>query len=574
MNSAAKSWKWDRFAPWLLVLVVLAIYLPGTAQLPLVDRDEPRFATAAREMLERHDWIVPTFNGEYRFDKPALVYWLMHAGYATVGINELGARLPAVACMLALVLLVWQTGRRWFGARAGFAAGFMLATSLQFFIHGRLAVADMPMVLAVAVACVALAELLLAAEPAAAVAGAAGGAERGEQAAKPEPGWSPRLAWWSLWVSLGLGFLGKGPITLVVPALALGLWRWVFWRKPLPWARLQAGRGLVLATAIVALWGIPALVATHGLFWQKGIGEHVVQRGLEKLNGRSYNPFFYLMTAPLTLFPWVIFAGAAWVAARREWDARRAWLASWLLAPYVIFTAYLTQLPHYVLPGFPAFFLLLGAVLTPTRMAAVARWARVAMGVFLAVFGLAAAVALVLVVRAELPAGLAPLRDAVAGLLVTVGGFLLVAAAWWGRRALGVGLGVVLIGVGAWRMGTGLRAVSPGVTLGPALRELPAGTRYLGCRFAEPSIVFYSGAKWVFSDQPEALATLLARPGPVAVVVMERECDPLGFFTGRLRWRDYAAPDGLAAVAQRQQTVEVFNLGRSRWQTLSVWVRP
>jgi hypothetical protein len=41
-----------------------------------------------------------------------------------------------------------------------------------------------------------------------------------------------------------------------------------------------------------------------------------------------------------------------------------------------------------------------------------------------------------------------------------------------------------------------------------------------------------------------------------------------------LRWRDYAAPDGLAAVAQRQQTVEVFNLGRSRWQTLSVWVRP
>ena len=106
MNATEKSWKWDRFAPWLLVLLVLAVYLPGTAQLPLVDRDEPRFATAAREMMERHDWIKPTFNGVDRFDKPALVYWLMHAGYATVGINELGARLPAVACLLALVLLV------------------------------------------------------------------------------------------------------------------------------------------------------------------------------------------------------------------------------------------------------------------------------------------------------------------------------------------------------------------------------------------------------------------------------------------------------------------------------------
>ncbi len=315
-------------------------------------------------------------------------------------------------------------------------------------------------------------------------------------------------------------------------------------------------------------------MATHGLFWQKGIGEHVVQRGIEKLNGRSYNPFFYLMTAPMTLFPWVVFAGAAWVAARREWDARRAWLASWLLAPYLIFTAYATQLPHYVLPGFPAFFLLLGAGFTPAGLGTLARWARVTMGVFLAVFGLVAAVALVLVVRAELPTGLEPLRNAVAGLLATVGGFLLVAYAWWGRRAAVVVLGVLLISAGAWRMGTGLRAVSPGVTLEPTLRAMPAGTRFLGCRFAEPSIVFYSGAKWTFSDQPEALASMLAQPGPVVVLVLERECDPLGFFTGRLKWRDYHAPGGLSEVAQRQQTVEVFNLGRSRWQTLSVWMRP
>ena len=576
MNATGKSWKWDRFAPWLLVLLVLAVYLPGTAQLPLVDRDEPRFATAAREMMERHDWIKPTFNGVDRFDKPALVYWLMQGGYAAVGVNELGARLPAVACMIALVLLVWHTGRRWFGEREGFAAGFMLATSLQFFIHGRLAVADMPMVLAVAVACVALAELLHApgaATPVAAL-GAAGADEQRGRTTEPKPGWSPRLAWWSLWVSLGLGFLGKGPIALVVPGLALVLWRWVLWRKPLPWARLQAGRGLLLATGIVAIWGIPALVATHGMFWQKGIGEHVVQRGLEKLNGRSYNPFFYLMTAPMTLFPWIIFAGAAWVAARREWDARRAWLASWLLAPYVIFTAYMTQLPHYVLPGFPAFFLLLGAGFTSVGQGALARWARVVMGVFFSVFGLVSVVAFVLVWRAELPAALEPLRCAVMGLLVVILGFVLVATAGWRRRVvLGV-LGVVLIGVGAWRMGSGLREVHPGITLGPSLRALPAGSRYLGWRFAEPSIVFYTGTKWTFSDQPEALDEMLAQPGPVAVLVMDRECDPLGFFTGRLKWRDYPAPEGLSAVAQRQQSVEVFNLGRSRWQTLSVWVRP
>jgi 4-amino-4-deoxy-L-arabinose transferase-like glycosyltransferase len=570
MNSAVKSWKWDRVAPWFLVLLVLVVYLPGTAQLPLLDRDEPRFATAAREMMDRHDWVVPTFNGDYRFDKPALVYWLMHAGYALVGVNELGARLPAVGCMIGLVLLVWHTGRRWFGGRAGFAAGFMLATSLQFFIHGRLAVADMPMVLAVAVACVALAELLLAPETTPGRAGSAVG-----QGVDPVAPWSPRVAWWSLWVAVGVGFLGKGPIALAVPALALVLWRWVFWRRPLPWARLQAGRGLLLATTIAGIWGIPALVETHGLFWQKGIGEHVVQRGFEQFNSRAYNPFFYLLTAPLSLFPWLIFAGVAWGAARREWDARRAWLTSWLLAPYVIFTAYATQLPHYVLPGFPAFFLLLGAGVTPNRLAALAGWARVTMRVILAIFGGVVVVGVVVAFRAELPAGLEPFRLGLFGLLAAVAGFVVLASAWWGRRAWLLLVGVLLVSVGAWRLGTGLRAINPAVTLAPQLKSLPTDTRYIGWRFGEPSIVFYSGVRWTLNiENPEVLQAALAQPGPVAVLAMERECDPLGFFVGSLRSREYPLPSGLTDVAQLQQRVEVFNLGRSRWQTISVWVRP
>jgi 4-amino-4-deoxy-L-arabinose transferase-like glycosyltransferase len=558
-------WKGDRFAPWLLILLVLAVYLPGTAQLPLVDRDEPRFATAAREMMERDDWIVPTFNGAYRFDKPALVYWLMRGGYNAVGTGELGARLPAVACMIGLVLLVWSTGKRWFGGRAGFAAGLMLATSLQFFIHGRLAVADMPMVLCVAVACVALAELLLAPETPA--------AGQGSEAAS-KPAWSRRLAWWSLWLAIGVGFLGKGPIALVVPALALVLWRWVFWRKPLPWARLKIVRGLLLATGIVAIWGIPALVKTQGLFWDVGMGEHVVQRGFEKFNGRSYNPFFYLGTAPLSLFPWIIFAALAWRAARREWDARRAWLASWLVAPYVIFTAYATQLPHYVLPGFPAFFLLLGAGFTPETLATLARWARVAMGAGLAVFGVVVTVALVGVNLAVLPPGLEPLRAGVVGLLAVLAGFLVVAAAWWRGRPLLVALGVVLLGVGGFRMGTGLRAVSPAVNMTAPWQNLPEGTRHLGWGFAEPSLVFYSKATWDFRSSPEALAEAIAKPGPIIIVVMERECDPLGFFTGRVRWREQPPPPGLEGAAYRMQSLEAFNLGRSRWQSIGVWFRP
>ncbi len=61
----------------LLVLFGALFYLPGLGQIPLFDRDEPRFATAAREMAGAGDFVVPTFNGELRPDKPPLVYWLM-----------------------------------------------------------------------------------------------------------------------------------------------------------------------------------------------------------------------------------------------------------------------------------------------------------------------------------------------------------------------------------------------------------------------------------------------------------------------------------------------------------------
>jgi hypothetical protein len=45
---------------------------------------------------------------------------------------------------------------------------------------------------------------------------------------------------------------------------------------------------------------------------------------------------------------------------RGNWSAATAFLVAWFLAPFLIFTFYATQLPHYVLPGFPPFFLLLG----------------------------------------------------------------------------------------------------------------------------------------------------------------------------------------------------------------------
>ncbi len=548
VNSATASvgsTRWTKFAPWLLTATVLLLLLPGTATLPLLDRDEPRFATATREMMERHDWIVPTFNGEDRFDKPALTYWLMRAGYALLGVGETGARLPAMLSALALVLLTWRTGRRWFGESTGLLAGFALATCLQVLIHGRLAVADMPMVACVALVQVGLVELLTAAE---------GVAVRG---------W-----WWATWLVLGLGLLAKGPIVLAVPALSLLLFRGVLWRRPLPWARLGAGRGLLVALLLLAAWGVPALVVTHGRFWQVGIGEHVVQRGLEQFNGRGYTPWFYLGTAAVSLFPWIVFAGAAWAGARRNWCERTAWLVAWLAAPYLIFTCYATQLPHYVLPAFPAFFLLLSL-----GAGTLAPWARRFGETLLAVVAGLALVggALVLASAADLPAGAEPLAEMFAGALMLVFALATLACAALRRHWPVLVAALLGAGGGTFFLAEGMRAANLAVNASAGWRDLPATTRFIGYGFGEPSLVFYSGRHWTMTDTPEALTAELAKPGPLVVLALIQEADPLKFFIGELHWSKAPHPPTLPLGHETEHTG--FNPGRTRWQVVREWRR-
>jgi 4-amino-4-deoxy-L-arabinose transferase-like glycosyltransferase len=213
-NLAARldSPRLQRVAPWLLVLVALVLLLPSSGTMPLLDRDEPRFAEATREMMvgEHANWAVPYFNGQYRFDKPVLIYWMMWPFYLAFGVNEFSARLPSVLCTAAMAWLLWHMGRRWFSTACGVFAGFGFVTCVQLLQHGRGVLADMPMILGVTVAHYAVFELL--------------------HAERPE---HSRRWFLLLYGALGLGFLAKGPVTLVVPLLTVLMYRFIFWRQPL-----------------------------------------------------------------------------------------------------------------------------------------------------------------------------------------------------------------------------------------------------------------------------------------------------------------------------------------------------
>ena len=124
----------------LLFFGCVVFHILGTWSLPLIDRDEPRFAEASREMIGRGNYIVPYFNNQLRLDKPPLTYWAQVSSYHVFGENDFAARFPSAiaAALTALSIVVW--GRRMGGEKLGRWAAIILTLSLQSFVHATAAV--------------------------------------------------------------------------------------------------------------------------------------------------------------------------------------------------------------------------------------------------------------------------------------------------------------------------------------------------------------------------------------------------------------------------------------------------
>lgn len=551
---------------WLLLLLTAMLYLPGTGTLPLMDRDEPRFAQATVEMMQRGTWSVPYFNGEYRFDKPPLTYWWIQLHDALLGITELSARLHSVAATYLTALIVCgMAGRISNSRRDGLVAGLLWLTSLQVLIHGRLCVADMPMVLCVTLACRALLELVVL--------------------AKTKP---PALWWWAFWLALGLGFLAKGPIAWLVPGLTLVLWRFVLWRKPAAWQHLGLLPGLALMMAPVAAWGIPALIETQGLFWQVGMGRHVVQRGVEVLNGRKFIPGFYLITTWLSLFPWLFFVMPVWRMLRHEWTSERAFLVACFLVPQGVFFFYATQLPHYVMPGYPAFIVLLALAWRGNASNATKPLPKLALYGVSTLSGLMITAAVMVWMTSIANPDLRDLIRSASSLLVAVFGLGGCSAlcAWRGRApscwAAPLAASLALT-VSLTSFSQNLRETSVTLRAAKPLNALPSDARMLASGYDEPSLVFYTQKRWQMGAGLPLLRQQLALPGPCAVVLLRREWTLDHWFKSQMGHKPPASVakdrstevDALRAEFPDMEThvIEGFNGARSSWTEAVVLVR-
>ncbi|OFW09848.1 MAG: hypothetical protein A3H96_22710 [Acidobacteria bacterium RIFCSPLOWO2_02_FULL_67_36] len=386
MPSAVSRYRLIVFVLLVAAVVPYFIDLNGSS---IWDANEAYYVETPREMMQRGDYISPTFNHEPRFNKPVLSYWVVAAFYKVFGVSVGVQRLPIAIGAVVLILTAFFLARaaqppHARGAATWAALGLAVAPRLLMFSRRIFIDISISMFMGLTLLFFALAERY------------------------PE---RRRLYLPLMYGAAGLGVLTKGPVALALPGLVFGAYLLLHGElKRVRGMLLPAG--IVIVLAIVVPW-YAALYHQYGWMYIRSflLDENVARYAAGVGVQVSRPPWYYLPVLLSDPFPWslCLFGGAAaWFADRRQ--ARLAprdapaeerstehrafrvrtllWL--WVGVIVVFFSLSAAKQDLYVFPVVPAVAALGGLFIAGAGGPAPARalgWTTLAMGLVLAIAG-------------------------------------------------------------------------------------------------------------------------------------------------------------------------------------------
>jgi 4-amino-4-deoxy-L-arabinose transferase-like glycosyltransferase len=525
-----------RPALFLLFLCVLSFFL-ALGRPAITDADEAYYAESAREMVELGDWLTPHYNYEFRWQKPVLYYWLTAVTYTVLGIGEWSARFWSALAGVALAFVTWSIGRSHTKQEeVGWLAGAIVATSFGYFAIARMALPDLPLALFITLT------IALAFENRWALAGA----------------------------TAGLGFLMKGPLTLVLPALVfLPVW----WRER--HTRRVRVADLGIAALLFVVVGLPwyiAMTAEHGVAYLDSffVGDNFERFATDRFN-EPRSPLFYVPILLGGLLPWTAYAVVNTVAFVRGIAPKarlgdETWrLILWAAMPLLFFSASIGKQPRYILPILPPLAVLLARGMA-RRLAAAWTGDRAAQRdlriATYATAGVALVMALILIRARELFITAIPqVTWAAAGVLLAAGAVLFVIArsSRWHRlpAVLPVTAALILLAIQFGAL-AGYRP-EPVEQMAALVRTHRTAGEAIGVHHVfVRNLIFYThaGQKDLFSD--ERATAFMQSPERVLMVVRDADLERLQalagvrmtelgavryFNTANIKFRSLIAPD-------------------------------
>ena len=269
-----------------LLIVCYFIFFFNIGNYPLMDVDETRYVSMARDMFHCKDFLTLYLNGEFFFEKPPLYFWGECLSFAIFGkVTEFTARFPVALYGTLSTLLLYFTGKKIVSRRFGVISALILATTLEFVILAKFAILDI-----VVTTCVGFSVMF-------------GFLTQFVQDK------NKKYMWRLFYIFSGLAVMAKGIPGFVVPfavmffvTIANKTFKQVF--KPqyiLP--------GFLLFFLIVLPWHLIMFKIHDPLFFHEYIIKHHIERFLNSNEINREQPFyFYILTVLWGLVPWIFSA--------------------------------------------------------------------------------------------------------------------------------------------------------------------------------------------------------------------------------------------------------------------------
>ncbi len=324
-----------------IILLYITIYITPLQIRPLAVPDETRYGEIPREMITTGNWVAPRLDGIRYFEKPVLGYWLNAASMKIFGQNAFAIRLPsALSVGITALLLFFLVGRFAGGYTTGLLVSAVYMTFIEVFGIGTFCVLDSVLTMFITAvmfffwyACM-------------------------------NTSFPKRLLFLLLCgLAAGLGFLTKGLVAIVVPAVAIV--PFLVWQRKtygiLRWIWLPA----LVAVAVVMPWAIMIHLREPD-FWHFFIWHEHIERFLHPGDNQHARPFWYFLPILLVgLMPWIFNLPAIVVGLKTKGltEPLIRYAYCWFIFPFLFFSACKGKLGTYILPCFAPLALLIASAL-------------------------------------------------------------------------------------------------------------------------------------------------------------------------------------------------------------------
>jgi len=329
------------------IILILTLFLSGLTAIwglsgKALENHECFVSVTAREMVQTHNWVMPTCNGQPRLAKTPLSYWAVAGlGIITGTIDEFTARFPSALFAFLSALAILYFVKHWLGFRAATLSVLVWITSFGYLSYSHNARPEMALTFFVSVCLLAF------------------------YTAVVEENRKKQIIYMIVfWISFGLGMLAKGPAPIPLVLIPLFSYiaifkRWKIVPKLLPIA------GTIIFLVIVLPWPIAIgyMVKWHLIVWK----QNFIDRLFGEYAPGNYPMYFYLPYIFSFIFPWIAFVPVVLMSPfYKIWGKKqKVMLFLWVcfITELIFLTLSAGKRKHYLLPVIPVIAILVGIVL-------------------------------------------------------------------------------------------------------------------------------------------------------------------------------------------------------------------